>query len=219
MKFGRVNSKIMPNVIIVPKAFRKLIPGFWGFVLLGIRGVAWGGGRRLCEVSVSCLDGVGSPAVPSRVLLLWVSWPGGVFFIECWVEGRGTGAFPQFTFSEGPGISTPLVQGGLAVFLRAMIFPGGIGGDLTSRSSKQKGFPALVWAGGSNGLGGFGPRRGLAFALRNISYREESVRGSMKWGVWSVLGLTPRTTSSSIATSGGVVSRRGRLPWWGRSEV
>ena len=83
MKFGRVNSKIMPNIIIVPKALRKLIPSFWGFALLGIRGVAWGGGRRSCEVSVSCVDGAGSPAVPSRVLLLRVSWLGGVFFIEC----------------------------------------------------------------------------------------------------------------------------------------
>ena len=131
-------------------------------------------------MSASCLDGVGSPAVSSRVLLLWVSWPGGVFFLGCWIEGGGNGAFPRITFSGGFEISTPLAQGGSVGLLRVMIFPGGIGGDLISRSPKQGGFPVLIWAGGLNRLGGFSPRRGLAFALRNASYREGSVRGSNK---------------------------------------
>ena len=45
MRFGKVNSNIIPSIIIVPKVFRKLIPGLWGFVLLGSGRSARGGGR------------------------------------------------------------------------------------------------------------------------------------------------------------------------------
>ena len=34
MRFGRVNTSIIPSIIIIPKVFRRLLPGFWGLVLL-----------------------------------------------------------------------------------------------------------------------------------------------------------------------------------------
>ena len=43
VRFGRVNASIIHSIVIVPKIFRRLLPGFWGPVLLGSGGVSGGG--------------------------------------------------------------------------------------------------------------------------------------------------------------------------------